>query len=185
MCIQSCLPLCYPRDCSLSSSSVHEIFPGKHTGVGCHFLHQGIFPTWGSFQTRDQNFISCVSCIDRWVFVLFFIFFFFFLITEPPRKPRTTIWSSNSTPGHLSREKHNSNRHMWNLKKAMVCCAVVNWVDEGHVVQESRGWGVLPAVSSTEVHECTGWLLLLCCVFIGQLLGSHNEANKNFKLKIS
>ena len=23
-------------------------FPGKNTGVGCHFLHQGIFPTQGS-----------------------------------------------------------------------------------------------------------------------------------------
>ena len=22
--------------------------PGKSTGVGCHFLLQGIFPTWGS-----------------------------------------------------------------------------------------------------------------------------------------
>ena len=23
-------------------------FQGKSTGVGCHFLFQGIFPTWGS-----------------------------------------------------------------------------------------------------------------------------------------
>ena len=22
-------------------------YPGKNTGVGCHFLHQGIFPTQG------------------------------------------------------------------------------------------------------------------------------------------
>ena len=29
--------LLYPRD-----------FPGKNTGVGCHFLLQGIFPTQGS-----------------------------------------------------------------------------------------------------------------------------------------
>ena len=26
-------------------SSVHAIFLGKNTGVGCHFLLQGIFPT--------------------------------------------------------------------------------------------------------------------------------------------
>ena len=26
---------------------IHEIFPGKNTGVGCHFLFQGIFPTQG------------------------------------------------------------------------------------------------------------------------------------------
>ena len=34
--LQSCLPLCDPMDCSLPGSSVHGIFPGKSTGVGCH-----------------------------------------------------------------------------------------------------------------------------------------------------
>ena len=29
----------------LSGSSVHGDSPGKNTGVGCHFLLQGIFPT--------------------------------------------------------------------------------------------------------------------------------------------
>ena len=32
-------------------------FPGKNTGVGCHFLHQGIFLTSGSN--------SCISCTGR------------------------------------------------------------------------------------------------------------------------
>ena len=41
----SCPTLCDPIDCSLSGSSVHGIFPGKITGVGCHFLLQGIFLT--------------------------------------------------------------------------------------------------------------------------------------------
>ena len=35
----------------LPGSSVHGDSPGKHTGVGCHSLFQGIFPTqelnWG------------------------------------------------------------------------------------------------------------------------------------------
>ena len=35
-------------DCSLSVSPVHGDCPGKNTGVGCHFLFQGIFPTQGS-----------------------------------------------------------------------------------------------------------------------------------------
>ena len=35
-------------NCSLPSSSVHRNFPGKNTGVGCHFLLQGIFLTQGS-----------------------------------------------------------------------------------------------------------------------------------------
>ena len=35
-------------DCGPPGFCVHEIFPGKDTGVGCHFLFQGIFPTQGS-----------------------------------------------------------------------------------------------------------------------------------------
>ena len=35
-------------DCSPPGSSVHGAFPGKNTGVGCHFLLQGIFPIPGS-----------------------------------------------------------------------------------------------------------------------------------------
>ena len=45
---QSCPTLCDPRDCSQSSSSVHRDSPGKNTGVDCHVLLQGIFPTQGS-----------------------------------------------------------------------------------------------------------------------------------------
>ena len=37
-----------PMDCSPSGSSVHRDSPGKNTGVGCHALLQGIFPTQGS-----------------------------------------------------------------------------------------------------------------------------------------
>ena len=36
-------------------SSVHGDFPGKNTGVGCHFLLQGIFPTQGS------NRVTCIA----------------------------------------------------------------------------------------------------------------------------
>ena len=37
-----------PYSCSLPGSSVHGDSPGKNTGVGCHSLLQGIFPTQGS-----------------------------------------------------------------------------------------------------------------------------------------
>ena len=37
-----------PMDCSLPDSSLHGDSPGKNTGVGCHALLQGIFPTEGS-----------------------------------------------------------------------------------------------------------------------------------------
>ena len=46
--LQSCLTLCDPMDCGLPGSSVHGDSPGKNTGVDCHALFQGIFPTKGS-----------------------------------------------------------------------------------------------------------------------------------------
>ena len=44
--LQSCLTLCDPMDCCLPGSSVHGIFPGKSTRVGCrgllhHLLEEG------------------------------------------------------------------------------------------------------------------------------------------------
>ena len=44
---QSCLMLCDPMDYSLPGSPVHRDSPGKNTGVDCHALLQGIFPTQG------------------------------------------------------------------------------------------------------------------------------------------
>ena len=55
VCAQWCLTFCDPMDCSPPGSSVNGIFPGKNTGVGCHFLLQGIFPTQ----------VSCVSGTGR------------------------------------------------------------------------------------------------------------------------
>ena len=43
-----CPTLCDPMDCSPPGSSVHRDFPGKNTGVDCHALLKGIFPTQGS-----------------------------------------------------------------------------------------------------------------------------------------
>ena len=44
---QLCPTLCDPMDCSPPGSFVHGDSPGKNTGVGCHALLQGIFPTQG------------------------------------------------------------------------------------------------------------------------------------------
>ena len=46
--IQSCPTFCHPVDCSPPGFSNHEDSPGKNTGVGCHALLQGTFPTQGS-----------------------------------------------------------------------------------------------------------------------------------------
>ena len=52
---QLCLTLCDPMDWSPPGSSVHGDSPSKNTGVGCHFLLQGIFPT------RNWSQVSCIA----------------------------------------------------------------------------------------------------------------------------
>ena len=52
---QSCPSLCDPMDCSPPGSSVHRDSPGKNTGVDCHALLQGIFPTQG----LDPGLLHC------------------------------------------------------------------------------------------------------------------------------
>ena len=52
---QLCLILCDPMDCSPPGSSVRGDSPGKSTGVDCHFLLQGIFPT----QESNRDFLHC------------------------------------------------------------------------------------------------------------------------------
>ena len=42
--------VCDPVDHSPPGSSVHGNSPGKNTGVGCHALLQGIFPTQEQIQ---------------------------------------------------------------------------------------------------------------------------------------
>ena len=61
--------LCSPMDHSPPGSSVHGTLPGKNTGVRCHFLLQGTFPTCGLTQ---------VCCLAGGFFT-----------TEPPGKPST------------------------------------------------------------------------------------------------
>ena len=46
---------CDPMDCSPPGSSVPGDSPGKNTGVGCHALLQGIFPTQGS----NPDLLNC------------------------------------------------------------------------------------------------------------------------------
>ena len=44
---QSCRTLCKPVYCGPPGSSAHGDSPGENTGVRCHALLQGIFPTQG------------------------------------------------------------------------------------------------------------------------------------------
>ena len=54
----SCLTLCNPMECSPTRLLCPWNSLGKNTGVDCHALLQGIFPT------RDWTH---VSCIGRWI----------------------------------------------------------------------------------------------------------------------
>ena len=69
---KSCLTLCDLMGCSPPGSCPWN-FPGKNTGVGCHFLLQGIF------SPRNQTRVSCIFCIAGRFFT-----------TEPPGMPMVT-----------------------------------------------------------------------------------------------
>ena len=62
---QSCLTLLWPRGLKPTRLLCPWDFPGKITGVGCHFLLQGVFLT----QASDPHFLHC-----RWIFFFFFFY---------------------------------------------------------------------------------------------------------------
>ena len=67
----SCLTLSDSMDCSLPGSSVHGIFPGKRTGVGCrcllHTLYTRneyfIFKKWNTFIHKTSNYLEIILLI--------------------------------------------------------------------------------------------------------------------------
>ena len=52
--LQSDRTLRNPMDCRPPGSSVHRILQARNTGVGCHALLQGIFPTAGMRARRER-----------------------------------------------------------------------------------------------------------------------------------
>ena len=93
---QSYLTFCNLMDCSPPGSFVHGILhPGKITGVGCHSLLQGIFPTHGSNSRLRHcgQILYCLSHQGSWTLVHFCIYiichllspkvWFHFFIPEP------------------------------------------------------------------------------------------------------
>ena len=57
---QLCPTVCDPMDCSPPGPSIHGDSPGKNTGVGCHVLLQGIFPT----QRLNPGLLHCRQILD-------------------------------------------------------------------------------------------------------------------------
>ena len=52
-------------DCSPPGASVHGDSPGKNTGVGCHTLLQGIFPTQ-ELNLSLLHLLHCRRIVYRW-----------------------------------------------------------------------------------------------------------------------
>ena len=59
---QSGPTLCNPMDCSPPGSSIQGDSTGKNTGVGCHALLQGIFPTQG----LNPCLLNCRQILYQW-----------------------------------------------------------------------------------------------------------------------
>ena len=91
--LQSCLTLCDPMYCSLPGSSIHGVLQARILeGVAIYFSK-------GSFQPRDQTFVSCGSCFAGRFFT-----------DEPPGNPEDShITQSVIRIGKyiLSTKKHN------------------------------------------------------------------------------
>ena len=75
----SCLSLCNLMACSPPGSCPSDS-PGKNTGVGCHALLQGIFPTWG----LNPGLTPCRQILYR---------------LEPPGKPVRMAILNNTGDG--------------------------------------------------------------------------------------
>ena len=100
VCAQLCLTLCNPMDCSPPGTSVHGIFPGKNTGVGCHFLLQGIFPIQGRAKSFKPKSLASPALAGR------------FFTTAPPGKPRAwSILKSHSMAFEKTEEESNLNEN--------------------------------------------------------------------------
>ena len=56
---QLCLTLCDPMDYIACQAPLSIHFPGKNTGVACHFLLQGIFPT------QEWNLHLCLRLVGK------------------------------------------------------------------------------------------------------------------------
>ena len=67
--IQSCPTLWDPTDCSPPGSLIHGIFPGKNTGVGCHFLLQKMWYNLADSSNLSRNpFIHSDNSPDKKAF---------------------------------------------------------------------------------------------------------------------
>ena len=66
--LQLCSTVCDPVDCRPSRLLCPWYSPGKNTGVGCHTLLQGIFPTWES-NLCLLRLLHCRRILYHWAII--------------------------------------------------------------------------------------------------------------------
>ena len=115
--------------CIPPGSSVHGIFPSKNTGMGCHFLLQGIFPTQGS---NSMSFVSPALAGG------FFFFFFYhcailwhFMIVE-------SIYI-NCTCSCFEKDLLASFTKFWLIPQILIWVGHMNiWVKNSHILKKKK-----------------------------------------------
>ena len=94
-------------DCRPPGSSVHGDSPGKNTGVDCHFLLQGIFPTQGSNPCL-QWLLLCRQILYHWA------------TADPVHESNPSshlnhgiIWNQRYEGPELKRKTYPATVHVW------------------------------------------------------------------------
>ena len=113
--LPSSLSLCNPMDCNPPGFSVYGDSPDKNTGVSCHALLGGIFPTqrlnprllcllhWQHITLFNFLHSFLLSCEVMFAFIFSSSSFFFFSpITYKPPDNRDLSWSINSSDTRCS-----------------------------------------------------------------------------------
>ena len=103
---QLCLTLCYPMHCSPPGSSVHGDFPSKNSGVGCHVLLQGIFPTQGSNPDiwHCRQILYCLSHQGSQRILGWVAYPFSRGSSQPRNRTRSSALEADSLPAELPKK---------------------------------------------------------------------------------
>ena len=107
---KSCLTLCAPVDCSPPRLLYPWGFPGKNTGMGCHFLLQRIVPNQGS---------NLGLLLGRWIL-------YHWATREDPQKlynsiiKKATQLKHGQKSGNETSQKNIVNKHMWICSTSLV-----------------------------------------------------------------
>ena len=120
----SYLTLCDPMDCSPPGSSVHGDSPDKNTGVGCHTLLQGIFPTQG----LNPGLLHCGQLLHRLshqgsMRILEWVAYPFSRGSSQPRNQTgVSCTTGTSLPAELPRKPGSWTTRLQNCETINFCC---------------------------------------------------------------